>query len=296
MSHSHVSTSNIKTAFFLNLGFTILEFIGGIWTNSVAILADAIHDLGDCIAIGLSWFLQHYSQKGSNYRYTYGYRRFSLLGALIMALVLVGGSLAVLSEAIPRLLSPEESHAPGMILFAVLGIVVNGAAVLRLKNDQGMNAKIVAWHLLEDVLGWVAVLVAGIMLLFVNIPIIDPILAVLFVCYVLYNVVRNLKETLELFLQSVPANVAMPRIEKAFAEIEGVQSNHHTHMWSLDGEHHVLTTHLVIDKTAKRDEIVRIKKACKEVISSMEIEHLTIEIELEDEVCLLDKPIDRVYS
>ena len=181
--HSH-SSGNIKTAFFLNFGFTILEIIGGILTNSIAILSDALHDLGDSISLGIAWYLDNFSKKDSTSRYSYGYRRFSLLGALINSLVLIGGSLFILSEAIPRILNPEEAHAPGMIAFAILGVIVNGAAVLKLKDDKSMNAKVVAWHLMEDVLGWVAVLIVGITLLFVNLPVLDPILSILITLYV----------------------------------------------------------------------------------------------------------------
>lgn len=291
--HHHHSVKNIKTAFFLNVGFTFVEILGGLWTNSVAILADAIHDLGDSISLGLAWFLQSYSQKESDNRYTYGYRRYSLLGALIIAIVLLVGSLFILAEAIPRLLNPEESNAPGMILFAIGGVVVNGVAFFRLKEEAGMNAQVVAWHLLEDVLGWVAVLIAGILLLFLDIPIIDPILAVLFTLYVLYNVVRNLRKTLSLFLQGVPENIDIVRLKERILEIKGVRSSHHMHLWSLDGEHHVLTTHLVVDDRVKRSQIVEIKRACKRLIMEKDIEHLTIEIEYEDEDCVLkDEEVD----
>lgn len=285
--HHHDSSKNLSTAFFLNVGFTIVEIVGGLWTNSVAILADAIHDLGDSISLGLAWGLQRYSEKDSNLNYTYGYGRFSLLGALVISLVLVAGSLLVLNEAVPRLLAPESSNAPGMMVLALVGIAVNGFAVLRLRGSDNMNVKVVAWHLLEDVLGWVAVFVAGLILLFVDFPVIDPILAILFTLYVLFNVVKNLKETLALFLQRVPPSIDMEKIEAGLLAIEGVKSTHHTHLWSLDGEHHVLTTHLVVEEHASRDDIVRIKQAGKALVDDLHIEHLTIEIEREGEDCVM---------
>jgi len=284
-NHAHNSTKNIKTAFFLNVGFTIFELVGGLWTNSVAILADAIHDLGDSLSLGLAWFLQNYSKKDSDDKYTYGYARFSLLGALINTLVLITGSLFILSEAIPRLMTPEESNAPGMILFAIVGIVVNGIAAFRLKGDQTMNAQVVTWHLLEDVLGWIAILIAGIILLFVDIPIIDPILAILFTLYILYNVVKNLQVTLSLFLQSSPNNIDIDKIVDQFLQIEGVLSSHHTHLWSLDGENHVLTTHLIIVEKANKDDIIQIKRAVRKILGNLNITHLTLEIEYENEKC-----------
>ncbi len=287
--HHHHASKNLGTAFFLNVGFTIIEIIGGIWTNSVAILADAIHDLGDSISLGLAWGLQKFSEKESNLKYTYGYGRFSLLGALIISLVLVAGSLVILSEAVPRLLMPETSNAPGMMLLAVIGIAVNGIAVLRLKGSENMNVKVVAWHLLEDVLGWVAVFVAGLLLLFIDLPIIDPILAILFTIYVLFNVIKNLKKTLSLFLQRVPYSIDMKKLEQDFRSIDGVLSTHHTHLWSLDGEHHVLSTHLVVAGNPSREDILRIKKTGKELASALHVQHLTMEVELEDEDCVMNK-------
>jgi len=283
--HSHATSGNIKVAFFLNLGFTVLEIIGGILTNSIAILSDALHDLGDSISLGVAWYLEGFSRKESTSRYSYGYRRFSLLGALINSLVLIIGSLFILSEAIPRILNPEQANAPGMIAFAVLGILVNGAAVLRLKGDNSMNAKVVAWHLLEDVLGWVAVLIVGIVLLFVDLPVLDPILSILITLYVLYNVIGNLRKTLELFLQAVPSGINVEEIEKKLLAIDNVKSTHHTHLWSLDGDHHVLTTHVVIGKNATKEELINVKLRSKKLFEDHQFEHVTIEMEFEDEDC-----------
>lgn len=286
--HHHGSaTGNLKLAFFLNFGFTLLEIVGGILTNSIAILSDALHDLGDSLALGMAWYLENYSQKQHDAKYSYGYRRFSLLGALINSVVLVVGSLFILSEAIPRLLDPQHSHAPGMIAFALVGIVVNGVAALRLRNDASMNTKVVAWHLLEDVLGWVAVLIVGVTLLFKDIYILDPILSILMTLYILYNVIGNLRKTLALFLQATPADIDIAELEQKLLGIDNVLSTHHTHVWSLDGEHHVLSTHLVIDKNADREKILQIKQDSKTLIQNRHIEHVTIEIEYEDEDCLM---------
>lgn len=284
-NHAHSTLGNIKVAFFLNLGFTILEIFGGILTNSVAILSDALHDLGDSISLGMAWYLENFSKKKSTFKYSYGYRRFSLLGALISSLVLIIGSLFILSEAIPRIINPEYANAPGMIAFAIIGILVNGAAVLKLKGDQSMNARVVAWHLLEDVLGWVAVLIVGITLIFFNVPVLDPILCILITLYVLYNVIGNLKKTLELFLQASPESINIEEIEKKLLAIENVKSTHHTHLWSLDGEHHVLTTHLVIDEDTSKNDLIVTKLRCKKLFEEHRFEHVTVEIEFENEAC-----------
>lgn len=174
---AHQSGKNIKVAFFLNLAFTILEIFGGLWTNSMAILSDALHDLGDSISLGAAWYLEKYSEKAPDSTFSYGYGRFSLLGALISSIVLVIGAVIILSQVIPRLIDPQEVHPQGMLGLAVLGIIVNGIAAIRLRKGSTLNEKVASWHLLEDVLGWVAVLIVSIVLLIKDIPILDPILS-----------------------------------------------------------------------------------------------------------------------
>jgi cobalt-zinc-cadmium efflux system protein len=289
MGHDHThpqnSTGKIKVAFFLNLGFTLLEIVGGLWTNSLAIVADALHDLGDSLSLGLAWYLDDYAKKGQDQKYSYGYRRFSLLGALINTIVLIVGGLVVFSKAIPRLIEPEPTNALGMVGFAVVGIVVNGLAVLRLRGGKSMNARVVAWHLLEDVLGWAAVLIVSVVLLFTNLTVLDPILSILITAYVLYNVIRNLRKTVALFLQAVPEEIDISEIETKLIAIEKIQSTHHTHVWSLDGEHHVLTTHVVIDSQATKEDMCEVKTAVLALTDHDVFEHVTIEIEFEDEPC-----------
>ena len=205
-SHTHVhspdATGDLRLAFVLNTCFAILEIFGGLWTNSVAILSDAVHDLGDSVALGAAWFLEGYAKKGGDRQFSYGYRRFSLLGAWTNTTVLVVGSIIVLTESIPRLFAPEPPNAAGMLLFAVIGIAANGAAAWRLRGRESLNTKVAAWHLMEDLLGWVAVLVVSLTLLFVELPILDPALAIAITGYILFNVLRNLRRTLMLFLQA----------------------------------------------------------------------------------------------
>lgn len=284
-SHHDKGNSNIKVAFFLNLGFTILEIIGGFWTNSLAILSDAVHDLGDSISIGISWYLQKKSKGEKNEKYSYGYLRFSLLGALINCIILLAGSLYVISEAVQGIMKPEHTNAKGMLLFAVIGIAVNGIAVLRLKKGSSLNEKVLMWHLFEDVLGWVAVLIVSIVLLFKDIHVLDPILSILISLYVLYNVFRNLRKTLFVFLQGVPKTISIPEFEQKILQIPKVKSTHHTHIWSLDGEHHVLTTHVVIDNAANKEDSVQVKNEVRSIIDTKDIQHVTIEVEYENEEC-----------
>ena len=284
-SHSHQITDDIKLAFFLNLAFAILEIFGGLWTNSLAIVSDAVHDLGDSVSLGLAWYLEKYSNKKSDRAFSYGYRRLSSLAALINTLILFIGSLYVISQAIPRVINPEPTDAKGMILFAVLGIAVNGLAMVRLTKTNSLNARIVAWHLLEDALGWVAVLIVSVVLLFTDYYILDPILSVAIAIYILYNAIANLRQTLLLFLQAVPKQIDIQQLEKNINALEKVDSLHHTHVWSLDGEHHVLTTHIVVENNTTREEILVIKGAIQHLGEDLHLEHITVEIEYLDEYC-----------
>ena len=287
----HNSTVNIRIAFFLNISFALLEIAGGFWTNSMAILSDALHDLGDAFSLGLAWFFDSRSKKSSDHKYSFGYRRFSLLGALVNSLVLILGSLFILSRAIPRLLNPEASNAAGMALFAVVGIAVNGAAVLRLKGGKSLNERVVAWHLLEDVLGWAAVLVVSIVLFFKDVRILDPLLSVVITLYVLYNVAKNFRKTISLFLQGVPEAVDITSLEADILSLDNVESVHHTHVWSLDGANHVLTTHVVVENDTPRAAIVSLKCAIRELVENLDIEHTTIEVEHLGESCNLREKV-----
>ena len=284
-SHSHGSNNRIGWAFFLNVTFTIIEFIGGILTNSTAIMADAVHDLGDSLSIGFAWFLSKVSEKGSNSEFTYGYRRLSLFGALINGLVLIIGSVWVLTEAIPKLLQPEMPMVEGMIALAVFGVLVNGFAAYKLSKGKTLNERILNWHLLEDVLGWVAVLIVSIVLLFVDWPILDPALSILFTLYILINVAKNLWHTIRLFLQAIPDKELSKSVYKTLIELKEVDSIHHLHLWSLDGEHHVLTAHLALQEALSTQQQLELKKSIAERLSKFNLEHTTIELEMTNEQC-----------
>ena len=285
--HHHAAIGNLKLAFFLNLGFTVIEFIGGVLTNSTAIIADAVHDLGDSFALAQAWYFESISQKDATHTYTYGYRRFTLLGAVISAIFLLVSSLYVLSEAIPRIMAPEQSNAQGMVLLALIGIAVNGYAMLRLAKGKSANIRLVALHLLEDVLGWAAILVVAIILMFTDLYVLDPILATLITLYILTNIIKQLKKILPVFLQASPATTDVAKLETQFHQLEHVASAHHLHLWSLDGEHSVLTVHLVTDKILNPDEYALLKQQFRKVIDSNEIYHSTLEIEWPNETCRL---------
>jgi cobalt-zinc-cadmium efflux system protein len=284
--HDRPGTGNIRAAFFLNLFFTIVEIAGGLLTNSLAILSDALHDLGDSLSLGLAWYFQKISGRGRDATYSYGYKRFSLLGAIVNSIILVIGSVFIIREAVPRIAAPEPSHGLGMAGLAVLGIIVNGAAVLRLKRGSSRNERIVSLHLMEDVLGWAAVLAGGITIHFTNWFILDPILSMAISLYILFNVFRNLSESIRIILQAVPDNIRISVIRDTIAAVDGVKSVHDLHVWSIDGEHNVLTVHVVVDDDSHRSHH-EIKSSINNAMAGKGIGHCTIETEREGEECVL---------
>lgn len=283
--HHHHSQGNIKVAFILNLTFTIIEIIGGFLTNSVAILSDALHDLGDSLSLGIAWWLERYAQKKPDHRFSFGYARFSILGALLNSFILFGGSILILTKAIPRIFNPEAVHPEGMFGFAILGILINGMAVLRLQHGESINEKVVSWHLLEDVFGWVVILISSIILMFFDWPIIDPLLSIGLTLFVLYNVIKNIKGILNILLEGVPEEYVIQDVEALIETVQGVKSVHHTHIWSLEGQKIFLSTHVVVDNGANNTVLVPMKQAIRHVLIQEKIEHATIEIEFEDEDC-----------
>ena len=283
--HSHDASGRIGWAFFLNVSFTIIEFIGGWLTNSTAIMADAVHDLGDSLSIGLSWLLSRLSGRKADGVFTYGYHRFSLLGALINGVVLIAGSLWILSEAVPRLADPTMPHAVGMFWLAILGVVVNGYAAYKLSHGKTLNERVLNWHLLEDVLGWVAVLIVAIVLLFVDWPIIDPLLSIAFTLFILINVVRNIVTTVSLLMQATPDKALHDQVVSEMLSMEPVSGVHHLHLWSLDGEHHVLTAHLELSRSVDAREYLELKTEVEKRLSEHDFVHTTIEFEFPEELC-----------
>ena len=285
-SHHHGSEGNLKVAFFLNFGFTIFEIFGGIYTNSIAILSDALHDAGDTASLGLAWYFERLSKKENSPTHTFGYKRYRLLGGLITALVLIVGLSFVLWHAIARLLSPEPVNAPGMMALALVGIAVNGAAVLRVRKGSSMTEKIVSWHLIEDTLGWVAVLIgAGVMAIW-DLPIIDPILSIGISVFILWNVVRNLGKVIKVFLQTAPDSFDAEAFSKKAAAYPKVHGIHHLHVWSLDGESHVLSAHIVMEPDTTRTEIMELKRSIRAQLDPQEFTHLTIDVEIHGEDCI----------
>ncbi len=285
--HHHHHTGNIKIAFWLNLTFCILEFIGGFFTNSVAILSDALHDLGDSFSLGLAWYFQKISQRKRDKLFSYGYKRFSLLGALINSMILLIGSVFILRETIPRIIHPEASNAQGMIIFALIGIAVNGAAVFRLKKGTSINERVISLHLIEDILGWVAVLIAAVVMLFTNIPVLDPILSLLITGYILFNVVKNLKHSLTILLQAVPMDINEEELKNQLLSIPLILDVHDIHIWTMDGDYNIMSIHIVLEDNTNMEQAEEIKSKARTILNKLHVQHITIETESPSQVCSL---------
>lgn len=284
--HAHEeSTKNLGIAFFLNLGFAVIEIVGGIWTNSVAIISDAVHDFGDAFSIGVSYFLERYSRKKRTVTFTYGYKRFSTLGALINSIVLLVGAIFVFMETIPRLFYPAEVNYSGMMWLAVAGLVVNGFAALRLMRGNSISQRAVMLHLLEDVLGWVAVLIGSVIIRYTGWYFIDPLLSVGIGVFILTNVCRNLYTIFRILLQAAPEHMPEDKIKAILQEVPNVKDVHDLHVWTLDGERNIASAHLIVADDISRADAIRVKHDAVDRLKEAGIDHLTVEVEFEGEGC-----------
>ena len=277
---SKKSERNILIAFILNLTFSVFEFIGGFFTGSIAIISDSIHDLGDAASIGISYFLEKKSKKQPDGKYTFGYMRYSVLGSVITTLILLVGSVAVISGAVERIINPEPINYDGMIIFAIFGVAVNFLAALVTRDGHSLNQKAVNLHMLEDVLGWVVVLAGAIVMRFTDFYLIDPIMSIGVAVFIFINAIRTLIDILKVLLVKIPEDVDVEDIKARVCAIDGVEGVHHVHAWTMDGEHNYATMHIVTDADAKT-----VKAAIKSELAKMGIFHATLEIEGTDEGC-----------
>lgn len=274
------SEKNILIAFLLNLAFSIFEFFGGIFTNSIAILSDSIHDIGDAASIGIAYLLEKKSKKQPDKTYTYGYLRYSVIGSIISTLILLVGSILVVLNAINRIINPVDIDYNGMIIFAVIGVIVNFLAAYFTRHGDTLNQRAVNLHMLEDVLGWAVVLIGAIVMRFTDFKLIDPILSIAVAIYIFIHAFSHLKEALDLFLEKIPENISVDEIKAHLTEIDGVLDVHHIHIWSIDGNQNYATMHVVTNS-----EHTAIKKAVKEELREHGIVHATLELESENERC-----------
>ena len=273
---------NILVAFLLNLAFSIFELFGGLFTGSVAILSDAVHDVGDATSIGISYFLEKKSKKQPDDTHTYGYARYSVVGGVITTLILLGGSVLVIVNAIDRLFHPTDIHYDGMLVFAIVGVIVNLCAALFTRRGDSLNQRAVNLHMLEDVLGWLVVLIGAIVMRFTDLAILDPLMSIGVAVFIFFGAIKNLMEMLDLFLEKTPHGVDVEEIKTHLSAIDGIEDVHHVHVWSMDGQSHYATLHLVVSDS---HDAPTIKAAVRAELGEHGIGHVTMELEAVGEHC-----------
>jgi len=271
--------NRLRTAFFLNFFFSILEIIGGLFTNSVALLSDAVHDIGDSISLGLSWFLNEKSKKKPDEKYTYGYARYSLLGGLISAIVLIIGSTLLIIESIPRIMNPVEINVPWLIAFAIVGIAINGYAAFRTSKGHSINERMVSLHLFEDVFGWIVLLISSIVMAIWDFPILDPLISIAFTLYIMTHVYKNLKLIVEIFLEKAPKGIDIEAIRNQLLTHPLIDDIHHIHIWTLEGNLVLMTFHALMNADSSKETIIETQSWIHEVLEESGIHHSTVELE-----------------
>lgn len=293
-SHEHAhgnahqaSTTALRTAFFLNVSFTVVEVFGGLWTGSVAVLTDAMHDAGDSLVLGAAWYLQGVATKGRDERYSYGYGRYSMLGGWLTSLVLMVGAVFMFTVSVPRLWEPVLPHTTGMMGLALFGLLMNGLAAWKLHGGTTLNERGAYLHLLEDVLGWAAVLVGAIVIHFTGWAVIDPLLSMAISVYILVNAIGTFRKGTGILMQQVPEGIDIGSIGAKLRAIPGVIDLHDQHTWTLDGSFMVQTVHLVVSDVGL-EQARAIKAQARKEMHALGIQHATIELEWEGEECSLE--------
>ncbi len=285
-AHPGGSAHALRAAFLLNAVFTVIEAVGGWWSQSIAVLTDSLHDLGDCLVLGLAWYLQRLSVRGRTGAYSYGHGRYAMLGGWASAWVLIAGSVLVVTGAVPRLLNPVMPHTGGMLLIAMLGLVMNGIAAWRLHGGGTLNEQGAYLHLLEDVLGWAAVLVGAVVIRLTGWSVVDPLLSIAIATFILWNASGTLRRGTAILMQRDPEGIDPASVRAALLAIPMVRGVHDQHAWSLDGTYTVLTVHLVVD-SGDLGEVLRVKEQARHALHALGVQHATIETERPGEPCEL---------
>lgn len=310
--------SKMKWALALNLFFSIFELIGGLWLQSMAIVSDALHDFGDALSLALGIWMEKKSQQSVDHRYSYGYRRFSLLASVFTGGILIAGSVFIFASSVERIFNPTPVNSLGMIFFAVLGVLVNAFAFRKIKeaghshghahghhhghhhehgsaqqcdhehskHESTGHLRMWELHFIEDLVGWIIVLIGAVCIHLFQIFWLDPVLAMGLSIWMLWNVVKNLRGTVEILLQSTPSATLIPNIETFFGQQTELEGHHHLHVWSLDGQQHILTGHLVLKKNFTLEELGPFKTKMKaQLREKFRIKEATLEFEWEGEHC-----------
>ena len=276
-NHHKKAGENLAFVFFMNLTFNIIVILGGLATNSVAILADCIHDMADTISIAVAWLLEHISQKDSTDKYSYGYQRFSILGAVIISVFVIIMAFVILSEAIPRLFSPEGVDAEGMLIVAIIGILFKSISVYRLHDGETFNEKAILFHQLGVVFEWVAILILSIVLMFWDgAPYLDPFVSIGIAIWLIFNLGRNLIKAVQVLLQKTPDNFDVGEFKNLILAIEGVNAIDDFPIRSLDGIDSVMTLKVNVDFN---NNVEQIKKEIYEISNRFHVVDITIELD-----------------
>ena len=241
------SSRNMTIAFILNFSFAIIEFIFGLLFHSSAVLADAIHDTGDALAIGLSTLFEKISTKKEDREYTLGYKRYSLLGALLTSVILLVGSTLVIVENIPKLLAPEKVNYDGMLVLGIFAIVVNTAASRVVSHGHSHNESILSLHFLEDILGWVAVILVSLILRFTDWYFLDPLLSLVIAGFILSKALPKFWENIQIFLDHVPSDVDLSQLYQEIAALENVRAITQLNVWTTDGLEKYAMLHICLE-------------------------------------------------
>lgn len=275
--HHKKAGENLAFVFFMNLTFNIIVIAGGLATNSMAILADCIHDFSDTISIALAWVLERVAQKDSTDKYSYGYQRFSILGAVIISVFVIVMAFVILSEAIPRLFSPEGVDAGGMLLIAIVGIVFKSLSVYRLHGGETFNERAILLHQMGDIFEWIAILILSLVLMFWDgAAYLDPFVSIGIAIWLIFNLGRNLYKSVEVLLQKTPDNFNVDEFKSQILEIKGVNAIEDFHIWSLDGIDSVMTLKVDVDFSENVEEI---KKEIYTISNRYHVVDITIELD-----------------
>lgn len=275
---------NIKIAFLLNLAFSIVEAIGGILTNSISIISDSLHNLGDSITIGINYIFEKKSKKLPNKEYSYGYLRYTMLGSLIASFILLVGSVIIIYNVVPRLIKPLSVNYDAMIIFGIFGLLINLYATIKIMRSKDKDKKINT-HMIEDTVIWLFILTGSICIKVFNLVIIDPILSLLIAVYILYQVYKYMKNIYNIFMEKVPKNVKIDEIKKDIESNENIDNVHHIHIWSMDGVNNYMTAHIHLNKILNEEEIIKTKNDVKNKLKENKINHITLEVEYFNEKC-----------
>lgn len=270
------SKTSIWLAFFLNLSYAIVEFIAGGIFGSSAVLADSVHDLGDAIAIGISALLETISNREEDRQYTLGYKRFSLLGAMLTAVILMIGSVLVILENITKIVHPQPVNENGILWLGIIAVAINVLASLVVRKGKTKNESILSLHFLEDTLGWLAVILMAIILRFTDWYILDPLLSLVISIFILSKAIPRFWSTLKIFLDAVPEGIETAKLEKELARLTNVKSVNQLSIWSMDGLENDAIVHLCIEDG---EQMMGTKEAVRQCLEERGVQNITIEVD-----------------